>query len=844
MTTGKRQTVIYSGLGQVVNGVYAGMSRIVATLLSFRVPVYSIFAFMFLLCSGTANAQMAKVSGVVRDDRDKPVDQVLVADEETGMGSYTDKKGYYWLEIPANRVVKLVYYSTGHDVLRRQVQLTQGVMRTIDIQLQPKKSTELKEFTVKDQRKRAEAGSVYLDVSKAVYMPSIIGGVEGMIKLAVGSNNELTSQYSVRGGNFDENLVYVNDFEIYRPFLVRTGQQEGLSFVNSDLVSNVNFSVGGFQAKYGDKMSSVLDVAYKRPKEFAGSITTSLLGASMHLEGASKNQRLTYLIGARQKSNQYVLRSQPTKGIYNPSFTDIQALINYKLGKSWELEAIGNYARNRFTFFPERSTSSFGVLNQAYQLSVFYEGGEFDQFDSRFGGLSATYHREGSKFRLKFLGSAFRTNEYETYDISGAYLLGELQTDMSKRDFGQIKTYLGAGGIQNFARNYLNVNVGDIGVRGSYEAKNNLIQFGANTAITGIADDLHEWERRDSAAFSQPYNPNQLTMASFFHSSSSFNYVRVSGFVQDYMRFDSGRLTATAGVRFNHSFLNNEFIVSPRVQLAYRPRSATRDVVVKLSVGKYVQPPFYREMRDLFGGVNKQLLAQKSLQTVLGTDYNFKMFNRPFKVTGEGYYKYLWDLDPYRYDNVRIRYTGKNNSIGRVYGGEVRLYGDLVADATSWISIGILKAEQKITDSPSIAGYDNYFPLPTDQRFMLGMYFEDYLPKNKNFKAHINILYSSGLPVGPPQGQLFQNILRIPDYKRVDIGFSALLLDANARSYRVHSFFNNLKSVWASFEVFNLLSIQNTLSYTWIQDQSTGNRYAVPNRLTSRLINVKMLFNF
>jgi hypothetical protein len=803
-----------------------------------------VWFFVLLLMATGTYAQMAVVTGIVKDDRNKAVEQALVADEETGMGTYTDKKGYYWLEVPGGKNVSVVFYSAGHDVIRRQVLLAAGATRTIDVQMTPKKSTQLVEFTVKDQRKRGEAGSVYLDVSKAVYMPSIIGGVEGMIKLAVGSNNELTSQYSVRGGNFDENLVYVNDFEIYRPFLVRTGQQEGLSFINSDLVSNVNFSVGGFQAKYGDKMSSVLDVNYKRPKEFAGSVTTSLLGASMHLEGASKNQRLTYLVGARQKSNQYVLRSQPTKGIYNPSFTDIQALINYKLGKSWELEAIGNYARNRFTFFPETSSSSFGVLNQAFLLNVYYQGGEFDQFDSRFGGISTTYHKEGSKLRLKFLGSAFSTNEYETYDISGAYLLGELQTDMSKRDFGQIKTYLGAGGIQNFARNYLNVNVGDMGFRGTYEAKNNLIQFGGNVTATGITDQLHEWERRDSAAFSQPYSAFDLPIASFFHSSASFNYMRASGFIQDYIRFDSGRLTATAGVRFNHSFLNNEFIVSPRVQLSYKPRSDKRDIVIKFSAGKYVQPPFYREMRDPTGGINKQLRAQKSVQAVLGTDYNFKMFNRPFKVTGETYYKELWDMDPYRYDNVRIRYTGKNDAIGHVYGGEVRLYGDLVQDATSWISIGILKAEQKITDSPSIAGYDNYFPMPTDQRFMLGMYFEDYLPKNKNFKAHINLLYSSGLPVGPPRGHLYQNILRIPDYKRVDIGFSALLLDGDKREYHANSFFNNLKSIWGSLEVFNLLSIQNTLSYTWIQDQSSGNMYAVPNRLTSRLINVKLLFNF
>ena len=675
-------------------------------------------------------------------------------------------------------------------------------------------------------------------------MPSTIGGVEGLIKLAVGSHNELTSQYSVRGGSFDENLVYVNDFEVYRPFLVKQGQQEGLSFVNSDLVSNVNFSVGGFQAKYGDKMSSVLDVTYKRPTQFAGSISTSLLGASLHLEGASKNQKLTYLIGARQKSNQYLLQSQPTKGVYNPSFTDIQAVIDYRVNSRWELEAIGNYARNRFSFFPKSSTSSFGVLNQAYQLNVYYTGSEFDQFDSRFGGISATYHHDSSRFKIKFLASGFQTNEYETYDIEGDYLFGELQTDMSKSNFGQIKTYLGTGGFQDFARNYLNASIGDVGVHGYYDAKKNFIQFGANATVTSIDDHLHEWERRDSAAFTQPYDASSLHFAYVYNSTADFNYTRFSGFIQDNIHFDSSdKFTATAGMRFNYSELNGEFIISPRLQLAYKPEWE-RDMVFKLSTGLYAQPPFYREMRDLYGGVNKELKAQKSYQVVLGTDYNFKMYNRPFKFTFETYYKDLWDLDPYRYDNIRIRYTAKNDGIGYVYGGEMRLYGDLVKDATSWVSIGVMKADQKITDSGSIPGYSKYFPLPSDQRFMLGMYFEDHLPRNKNFKVHINMLYATGLPVGSPYSHLYQDILRIPAYKRVDIGFSALLLDAARRNRPAHSFFNSIKSIWGSLEVFNLLSIQNTLSYKWIQDWTSQKVYAVPNRLTSRLLNVKLLFNF
>ena len=806
-----------------------------------RKPV--LLSIALLLCCICAFAQHAVITGIVRDDKGKPIDQAVVADAATGLGGYTNAKGYYMLEMPSGQNISVVYHAEGFATIRKSIQLNANETRTIDITLATQ-SSELTEFVLKNTKARYEAGSVLLDITKVAYNPSPMGGVEGLIKLAVGSHDELTSQYSVRGGSFDENLVYVNDFEIYRPFLVRTGQQEGLSFINSDLVANVNFSVGGFQSKYGDKMSSVLDVTYKRPTEFSGSVMVSLLGANLHLEGASKNHKLTYLIGARQKSNQYLLQSQPTKGVYNPSFTDLQALINYRINSKWELEAIGNYARNRFIFYPESQTASFGVLNQAYQLDVFYTGSEFDQFDSRFGGISATYHPDDSKLKLKFLASGFSTNEYETYDINGQYLFGELQTDQGQANYGQIKTYLGAGGIQDFARNYLNVNVGDVGVRGSYDAKNNFIQFGANGTVTSISDNLHEWERRDSAGFTQPYEPALLQMAYFYNSAANFNYTRLSAFVQDNIHFDSSdRLTATLGVRFNYSFLNQEFITSPRAQIAFKPRWE-KDWVFKLSTGLYAQPPFYREMRDLDGGVNMQLKAQRSYQVVLGTDCNFKMYERPFKITLETYYKDLWDLDPYYYDNVRIRYTGKNDAVGYVYGGEVRLYGELVKDATSWISIGVMKANQKITDSGGITGYNNYFPLPSDQRFTLGMYFEDYLPRNKNYKVHISAIYATGLPVGPPTGHLYQDVLRLPDYKRVDIGFSALLLDTKRRDHPAHSFFNNLKSIWGSFEVFNLLGIQNTLSYTWIQDQTSQKTYAVPNRLTSRLLNVKLLFNF
>lgn len=788
-------------------------------------------------------AQQAAVDGIVKDDSGRVIESAQVVDSATQYNVFTSAKGYYMLNVRPGKTQTIIYIAPGYGWQVRHVNLNPGDIRHVNVTMH-KREHVLNDAIIKSKKQGRNAGDVLIRLDKVNYVPDVTGGVEGLLKLMVGSHNELSSQYSVRGGNFDENLVYVNDFEIYRPFLVRQGQQEGLSFVNSDLVANLNFSVGGFQARYGDKMSSVLDVTYKRPDHFSGSVMASLLGANLHLEGASKKKKFTYLFGARQKTNQYVLQAQPTKGIYNPSFTDVQALLTYTINKNWEVEAIGNYARNRFTYFPQTMVSSFGVLNQAYQLDVFYNGGEFDQFDSRFGGISTTYHKDSSKLHLKFLASAFQTNEYETYDIGGEYLFGELQTDQSKKDFGQIKTYLGTGYIQNFARNYLQVGVADVAMRGSYDARKNFFTFGANVTTTNISDNLHEWQRRDSARFNQPYNPDQLVLAYFYNSSADFNYSRISAFVQDNIRFDSAdKFNATIGLRGNYSLLNNELLISPRVMFSYKP-NGKKDIIYKFSTGLYQQPPFYREMRGLDGSVNKDLKAQKSFQVVAGVDHNFTLYNRPFRITGEVYLKNLWDLDPYFYDNVRIRYTGKNDAIGRIYGGEVRLYGDIVKNATSFISIGILKGEQKITDSAGIAGYNNYFPLPSDQRFTLGMYFEDYLRKNKNFKVHINAMYASGLPVGSPNSHLYQNTFRLPDYKRVDIGFSALLLDNDNHSHPAHSYFNNLKSIWASLEVFNLLSIQNTLSYSWIQDNSTNAQYAVPNRLTSRLLNVKVLVNF
>lgn len=809
--------------------------------------------FILLMAAGliTHAQQFAYINGRVVNTKGKAMDAVTVAVSGTSIGTSTDRKGRYELQVPANSRITVAFTFIGFKTETRTVTLVPGQNKTIDISL-IETETQMREV-IKSAERRDEAGNIKLDVSKADIIPTVGfgSGVEALIKTYVGSNNEMTSQYNVRGGNYDENLVYVNDFEIYRPFLTRSGQQEGMSFVNADLVSGVNFSIGGFQAKYGDKMSSVLDVNYKNPTEFGGRAMLSALGASLALEGASKNQKLTWLFGARQKSNQYLLQSQPTKGIYNPSFTDIQADIKYHFNDKWEMEVIGNYARNRFNFVPEEATSSFGLINKAYQLRVFYDGSEIDQFDSRFGGVSTTY-KPNKKLRLKLLASGFQTNEKETYDISGEYLLGELETDLGKEDFGQVNTYLGTGIIHTYARNYLQVNVGDLGHRGSYDAGNHFIQWGVGANFTTITDKLNEWERRDSAGFTQPFDPNTLELTRVYSSASTFDYMRYTGYLQDNFRLgDSIDLTGSIGARVNYSTLNNEFLVSPRAHLAYKPEWKS-DIVFKVAGGLYQQPPFYREMRDLNGNVNKALKAQKSFHVLLGTDLNFESWNRPFKLTTEVYYKGLWDIVPYEYDNVRIRYFGKNNAIGRVYGGEVRLYGDIVEDATSWISVGIMKAEEDITDDiivyQNVAGADSasvepgYVPRPADQRFMLGMYFEDYLPRNKNFKMHLNMIYTTGLPFGPPDQKRYGDTLRLPQYIRVDIGFSALLLDGS--KHKEKKVWGSFKNIWFSLEAFNLLGIQNTLSYTWIQDQSTQLTFAVPNRLTSRLINAKLIVDF
>ena len=813
-----------------------------------------ILIFCFLSISLLAQKDNAIVKGKVMDEFNNPLELVSVSVKGFPNGTKTNAAGAFSISVPADKNLALVFTAIGYSTKVVYKRLEKGETINLSISLTPN-IKKIKDITIKSDKRRNEAGSVRIDPKLYELQPTPIEGIESMLKIFLnGNNNEMTSQYNVRGGNFDENLVYINDFEVYRPFLVKSGQQEGLSIINPDLVGGVNFSTGGFQAKYGDKMSSVLDITYKRPKEFGGSVRLSMLGIGAHLEGTGKKNRLTYMIGLRQKSNQYLLQAQQTKGVYNPTFTDLQAYVTYQFNTDWQVDVFGNYARNRFDFQPASASQSFGLINKAFQLRTYYEGAEIDKFDSRYGGISLT-HTPNSKNTYKLIASGYQTDEAETYDIKGEYLLGELETDLGKTNFGDLKYALGTGLIHSYARNYLNVNVGNIGIKGAHDVKSHYFQWGVNAEFINISDQLNEWERRDSAGFSQPYNDTSLNMAKRYKTSNEFNYQRVTAFLQDNIAFDSLNLVITGGVRFNYNFLNKEFLVSPRIQASWKPKWEN-DIVFRAATGIYSQPPFYREMRNLNGDLNLNLKAQKSYHAVAGFDYNFKgLGNRPFKFTSEFYYKNMWDLVPYEYDNVRIRYFGQNNAKGYAYGGEFRLYGDLVKDAESWISLGIMKSGEdvlddqikinsKINGADSATLYPGYIPRPTDSRVNFGLFFSDYLRGHENFKVHLNGVYATGLPFGPPDQKRYGDTLRIPSYKRVDIGFSALLLDAAKKEMPRYSYFKNVKSIWLSVEVFNLLGIQNTLSYLWIQDQSSNKTYAVPNRLTARLLNVKLVTKF
>ena len=830
------------------------------------------FLLLILVMASThsmAQKKMAVVSGRILDENENPLQKVSISILGKNNGLISNDSGYFRISVSAERSFALIFTHSGYLPIQKNFFLSAGEEEKISIRMERGHKT-LETVVVNDERERKELGLTRINPKNALVLPSTTGGVEGLIKILVGSNNELSSQYSVRGGNYDENLIYINDFEIFRPYLVRSGQQEGLSFINPELARNVSFYNGGFQAKYGDKMSSVLDIQYKKPKTFGGSAYISLLEQGMHLEGTAKKGKASFLLGIRNRSNKNLLSNQETTGAYIPSSSDIQTFISYQLSEKWQLEFLGNLSSTRFSMFPESVKKTSSVFSPFFTsnlgLDILFNGQEKDGYKTSFAGLSLI-HNINQKLKLKWMLSRFQNTENENFDIAGTYLFGDRDFDHNSSSFGQITNPLGAGYYQNYGRNELDITVYNAGLKGTLEKGRHFIQFGNNIEQTHIKDKLKEWEYQDSAGYSLPYNPSVLTLFHSINSSADFSVQKLSGYVQDNIRLgdSSNHIMLQAGVRYNYNTLNKEFLVSPRAQLSWRPKWK-RDVAFKIAAGIYDQPPFYRELRKYDGTLNTDVKAQKSYQVVGGMDFNFiGPGARPFRLTTEAYYKSMQSVNVYDIDNVKIRYAGNNDAKAYATGIEARLFGELVKDAESWVSIGVMRTRENLNNDhyfqyknaageiinaqstdqlpvDSIRNDMGWLRRPTDRLITVGIFLEDYLPTNENFKVHLNMLYGSNMSYNIPNSVKYRNALIIEPYIRVDIGFSAQLLSEKSKR-RSHSPFRNFQNIWASFEVFNLIDRPNTISYQLIKDFN-NNVFSMPNRLTPRLVNFKIVTRF
>ena len=811
-------------------------------------------------------AQTATIFGIITSPEGQPVKDANITLLDGAEGTTSEKDGSFEIDIPAGKSIVVIISHISFQESQFSFNLNKGERRRLDVPLKIK-STEIPVMVIEDEGNRATTMQ-RIDTKLATIIPTSGGGIESLLKTLPGvtSNNELSSQYNVRGGNYDENLIYVNDIEIYRPFLVRAGQQEGLSFINPDLVEGIGFSAGGFEARYGDKMSSVLDITYKRPTNFGGTLSGSLQGGALHLEGATKNGRFSYLIGGRYRSNRYVLTSLDTDGDYRPHFADAQALLEYDVTEKWRLSLLGHYSNNTYQFVPQNRQTEFGTIAEALRFTVFFDGQEVNRFETMTGALTSA-HQISDKLSLKAIASIYQSNEDETFDVQGQYWLDALENDIGSDDLGEVAFNRGIGTFLNHARNYLTLRVYNLALKGKWLDGNRILRFGTKYQIEDINDRLSEWTMIDSSGFSLPISTDGvIDLQDVIKTDIKLLSHRITGFLQNTWFFsDTSRSTLTVGARFNYWTLNDQFVASPRINYSFKPRWK-KDFLFRASGGVYYQPPFYRELRDLQGNVNEDVRAQLSVHAVLGSDFNFKAWNRPFKLVTEVYYKYMDDLVPYEIDNVRIRYQGRNRARGYATGFDMKLNGEFVKGIESWASISVMTVQEDLKDDfyevginaageeivPGVTEDDaavstkriepGHIPRPTDQRVNFALYFQDYVPKLPQFKIHLNLVFGTGMPFGPPDNDRFRDTLRIPPYRRVDIGFS-YQLKGEHKKLGPKNPFRWLKSAWISLEVFNLLQINNTLSYVWISDV-IGRSYAVPNYLTNRQLNVKLITKF
>jgi hypothetical protein len=819
-------------------------------------------------------AQRTEIYGLIRDqDSGEAVEFAVVYAEGTSEAAESGADGRYRLEVaPGERLVircTRIGFKQAEYILSP---LSSGSRQRIDFYLVP--SGSMVEVVVRESRIE-EKGMIREDVANLKLLPSASGNFESVLPAialgaSAGSGGELTSQYNVRGGNYDENLVYVNDFEIYRPQLIRAGQQEGLSFPNIDLIRDISFSSGGFEARYGDKMSSVLDIRYKRPDSLRASVSGSALGATGHLEGSFRLgkapiNRFRYLIGARYKTNRYLLNTLDVEGEYVPNFTDFQGFFTYDINRNWQLALLANYNRSVYQYRPVSRSTAFGFVTFALRLFSVFEGQEDDRFSNAMTGVSLTYLPEQSRrpLFLKFLASTFHSREVEGIDILGFYRLSEIDINPGSETFEREVAVLGTGTQHLYVRNRLDFQVTRLEHKGGMEWPSwlsasgqsaHFLQWGASLAHEYIQDRLNEWERLDSAGYSLPYDPQAVRVGSVVKARNTLESAKVGAFLQHNWTWSSPDVLdfqVTTGLRAGYWNLSGESWLTPRMQMLLRPLRGRQRNTFRLASGFYYQPPFYRELRNLQGVVNRDVRSQKSWHLVGGLTRDFFMGRdkrMPFHFTMEAYYKSLWDVVSYDVDNVRIRYSGRNDATGYVTGVDFRINGEFVPDAESWINLSFLRARESLSGVQHLvreigdpeARPVRSVPRPTDQVMTLSMFFQDYLPRNKNIRAHINFTVGTGLPFGIPNDNLiYRNTYRFSPYHRLDAGFSARLWDRERLARRPAHPLRFTRGAWVSLEVFNMFGVRNEASYTWLKTVY-DTQYGVPNYLTGRRLNLRL----
>lgn len=828
---------------------------------------------MFCIPATYMFGQNARVIGRIYDKSGNGIEFANIILSGSRQGTVSGTNGEFSMNVPVGTdtlIVSVMSYKNDTIIFR----IKSGETFPIYRELKPN-SIELQSVTIEDRLLRSTSFT-RINPKLATNFSSATGGIEGLMKSQIGvsSTNELSSQYSVRGGNYDENLVYVNDIEIYRPFLTRSGQQEGLSFLNSSMVSSVLFSAGGFESRYGDKLSSVLDIRYKTPKEFASSFYVSLLGTGLTVEGTNDDGRFTYLIGARYKTNKYLLNSMQTQGSFNPVCYDIQSLITYKINEKLDLSLLTYYSENKYEVVPESRETHFGTLFEPLRLKIYYDGQETDKNYGVLGAVSLNW-KISKSLNSKFIVSQFYSREQEAYDIFAAYWISLLDNKPASSDTIEVKEALGYGGYKSHARNNLIMNIINAENKYSYIRRNHYLQWGIKWQHELISDNIREWYLVDSLEYTLPYNnqnpgePGNITDLKidwFLKSANDISSNRLTAYWQDSWQIggDTGNISITAGIRAQYWDFNNQFYMNPRISISINPRWQ-KDIIFRLSTGLYYQPAMYKELKYLNGIINKDLLAQKSFHLVAGSDWNFRAWNRPFKFVTEIYYKKLWDLVPFEIDNVRIRYTGKNESHGYATGIDMKVNGEIVKGVESWASVSVMKTaedyendyyynyynrfdslityytfDKTATDSSIV--YPGYYSRPTDQRVNFSLAIQDYLPRYPSYRMNVTLFFGTGLPTRPPRTPVYASQHRMPAYRRVDIGMSKQIVGEYAQKPK-WKVLQSFKSLEIAVEILNLLDVNNTISFNWVRD-IRGNQYGVPNYLTTRQVNIKLTAEF